>query len=472
MGVEMKFTKILSATLLLLLLTGNCLSQYQIIFTAPVNRTINNFMSIFHNYNNNPFVYLSLSGHSINAQSPYWVRYYKAGNQWINNPHYNFLSGMTCFNGLGGFQFSGIGNFIRSPIDTNFILGRWDWISCNTYESGYTNRMSWNSGYNYTEFSSSCGRSFDIDTVNEKIYSAGGGYLSNAKLWISTDKGNSWTYINIPGVSYQEPIYIKLNPVNRSIIYLTSTYSMLKSTDGGQTIEHISELSSVPCDLAIDKIDESIYYASNYYGIYKSTNAGLNFSLKFNLSTTKILINPDNHNIIYAGTINNGLYRSTNSGANWERYFDLFGNSLTVTGILKYRNDGDTIYASNNTNVYKIWGKVVGINIISTEIPKTFLLYQNYPNPFNPSTKIKFDIPQSPLYPEHSGGVGGFISLKVYDILGNEVSTLVNEQLKPGTYEVEWPAPSGDGSNFSSGVYYYTLTTNSFKETKRMVLIK
>ncbi len=104
---------------------------------------------------------------------------------------------------------------------------------------------------------------------------------------------------------------------------------------------------------------------------------------------------------------------------------------------------------------------VVGINKISSEIPKSFSLYQNYPNPFNPNTKIKFQITKL-----------GSAKLIIYDALGREVATLVNERLQPGTYEAEW-----DGSIYPSGVYFYQLTVSSeqvtkYIETKKMVLIK
>jgi hypothetical protein len=94
-------------------------------------------------------------------------------------------------------------------------------------------------------------------------------------------------------------------------------------------------------------------------------------------------------------------------------------------------------------------------------------LFQNYPNPFNPVTKIKYQIPLSRGV---SAGRGVFTKLIIYDILGREIATLVNEQLKPGTYEVEWSA-TGGGSNYPSGVYFYKLITNDFSETKKMVLI-
>lgn len=98
----------------------------------------------------------------------------------------------------------------------------------------------------------------------------------------------------------------------------------------------------------------------------------------------------------------------------------------------------------------------VGIKHNSSVIPKEFRLYTNYPNPFNPVSTIKFDIPKISL-----------TKLIIFDILGHEVARLVNEQLKPGSYEVEW-----DASNYSSGVYIYRLITENYSDTRKMVLIK
>lgn len=101
-----------------------------------------------------------------------------------------------------------------------------------------------------------------------------------------------------------------------------------------------------------------------------------------------------------------------------------------------------------------------GVKKISIEIPNKFELYQNYPNPFNPKTKIRFSIPE--VRDQMSE-----VRLVVCNILGREVETLVNDKLSPGIYEVEW-----DGTNYSSGVYFYKLTASEFIETRKLVLLK
>ena len=85
-----------------------------------------------------------------------------------------------------------------------------------------------------------------------------------------------------------------------------------------------------------------------------------------------------------------------------------------------------------------------------------FYLEQNFPNPFNPSTKIKYQIADA-----------GFVNLRVYDVLGNEVVTLINNEMQAGSYEVEF-----DASNLPSGIYFYKIQSGSFVETKKMVLLR
>ena len=88
-------------------------------------------------------------------------------------------------------------------------------------------------------------------------------------------------------------------------------------------------------------------------------------------------------------------------------------------------------------------------------------LYSNYPNPFNPTTRIKYSIPQ------YARGEMGEVSLKVYDVLGKEVATLINKEQPAGEYEVEF-----DGSNYSIGIYFYRIKSGSFIATRRIILLK
>src|SRR5690606_34222410 len=99
---------------------------------------------------------------------------------------------------------------------------------------------------------------------------------------------------------------------------------------------------------------------------------------------------------------------------------------------------------------------LTSIEPVSNNIPSNVTLYQNYPNPFNPSTKIRFDIQDQ-----------GFTSLKIYDLLGREVSTLVAQELNPGSYEMNW-----DAGYLPGGAYFYSLTTNNQRITKTLTLIK
>jgi hypothetical protein len=107
----------------------------------------------------------------------------------------------------------------------------------------------------------------------------------------------------------------------------------------------------------------------------------------------------------------------------------------------------------------------VGIVEREGEVPHDFTLTQNYPNPFNPTTVIRYSLSPNPS--PNGRGEGVRVTLKVYDLLGREVATLVNEKKDAGTYSVQWNA-----TKMSSGVYFYTLQAAESRETKRMVLIK
>jgi hypothetical protein len=157
----------------------------------------------------------------------------------------------------------------------------------------------------------------------------------------------------------------------------------------------------------------------------------------------------------------NSSYSPTYNGINR-------GTKIIVTGVDEVLSGG---FGSRLAGSYEIFDYIlikysnnVGINKQNGQIPKEYILYQNYPNPFNPTTKIRFEVPNG--FPTGTFG-NDIVVLKVYDITGRDVQTLVNESLQPGTYEVSF-----DGSGLNSGVYFYKLTAGDYSRTKKMVLIK
>ncbi len=126
----------------------------------------------------------------------------------------------------------------------------------------------------------------------------------------------------------------------------------------------------------------------------------------------------------------------------------------------KYKSSGDFLYRLKQIDFngnFKYSPEVE----VGTSVPSKFALEQNYPNPFNPITKIKYSIPNLGAHSDVS------VLLVIYDILGNEVATLVNEKKKPGNYETTF-----DGSKLSSGVYFYSLASENFYQTKKIILLK
>lgn len=148
------------------------------------------------------------------------------------------------------------------------------------------------------------------------------------------------------------------------------------------------------------------------------------------------------------------IYTTTNNGTSWStNYTAPAGN---YRHIIKDRSSGAVFYAVRDNGGISRGLYFLGITPVSTEIPNSYSLNQNYPNPFNPETNIKFNIPKE-----------GFVKLSVYDGVGREVSSLVNESLKAGEYEVNFNA-----LGLTSGAYFYKLAVNDFIQTKKMILVK
>ncbi len=152
----------------------------------------------------------------------------------------------------------------------------------------------------------------------------------------------------------------------------------------------------------------------------------------------------------------------------WYDTYPQNNNNAFIGAWGVYMFPSKKIIASNKED--GLWVVQLGINVkvnkTSSEI-KSYNLYQNYPNPFNPVTKIKFDITRDGRRETLASRSGQDVKLVIYDAVGREVQTLVNQKLSTGSYEIEF-----SGINFSSGLYYYKLETDNFSEVKKMILLK
>lgn len=152
---------------------------------------------------------------------------------------------------------------------------------------------------------------------------------------------------------------------------------------------------------------------------------------------------------------------SVNGGTSYQ----LFNNPFTFINlygiIFPEKNYAIAMFSSGIFKLKCINNVTVGINGTNEIIPENFYLFQNYPNPFNPETKIGFTIPNygsnHPLQ----------VNLTVYDILGKEVKVLINKEMSPGYHEVSF-----NGMSYPGGIYFYVLRTDSYFESKRMIMLK
>jgi len=234
-----------------------------------------------------------------------------------------------------------------------------------------------------------------------------------------------------------------------------------KTTNGGSNWERLT-LSGSENMNSIFFLDYDIGYCGGGSGeIHKTTDGGDNWLLLKTGLTTEInsvyFVDKDTG---YACGDDGKIIKTTDGGYKWFNQPSGFGNDLYCAIMTSV--DTGYIFGKNGAILKTVnGGGLSKTKKIHVSVPSSFYLYQNYPNPFNPTTKIKFDLPKSTQ-----------AKLVIYDILGREVTTLVNEKLNAGSYEVEWPAPTGTAGIYPSGVYFYRLETSDYNSVKKMLLIK
>ena len=290
--------------------------------------------------------------------------------------------------------------------------------------------------------------------LNGNVMFAG---LSGRYVYISQNNGSTWT-------NSSNGLPLSSNGNVNLIVNSSSVYAL---TDGGgiyRTQNNGSNWQNISSNLTNQNVRSLCFLGSNMIigtiggGIFFSSNSGLSWQQKNsgleNLNVNAVTVV---NSRIVAGT-DHGVYISSNNGESWFGRNEGWSNPKVLCFSM-----GSCLNVG--TDSLMVWMRtveqIVSVQNISSSVPDEFSLKQNYPNPFNPTTTIKFEIPVDVKSKTSD------LKLIIYNILGREVATLVNEQLAPGTYTVDWNA-----SSFSSGVYFYKLTTDGFNETKKMVLMK
>jgi len=341
-------------------------------------------------------------------------------------------------------------NFLLKFNNAQYNLNALDFIdSLKGVAVGSSGRVltTTNGGNNWTASTIGNNNLIGVSVYNNKIIIEDS---ASTAIFISTNFGINWNTVNISSARGRLMRFI-----NTNLGFITNYGNKLfKTTNGGFNWVFVSNLSVASFDFS----DENNGIGVTFNKYYRTTNGGILWDTTYFPSNLDIIyIKFAGINTVYISGMSGRILKSTNAGVNWVQQ-----NSYSYIGIQNYELSFlDSLYgfAFTENNLLRTFsgGDVnVSISEIKTDIPKKYLLHQNYPNPFNNSSQFKFDIIKS-----------GFVKIVLYNILGQEVQTLVNERLQPGIYEATF-----NGSMLNSGVYFYKLITDGFTETKRMVLIK
>ncbi len=286
------------------------------------------------------------------------------------------------------------------------------------------------------------------------------GWVSGGPLKImkTTNNGVNW----VSQSEFTTYTYSSIHMANANTGFAADYFQRLvKTTNGG------SNWIDVPGPAGFYEIwgtfmtDANTVYCCGESGkVIKSTDQGLNWTV-YNtfLQRNLYAIHFINSNTGYCVGDSSLIIRTSNAGLNWTVLSSPPSDQSSSSALtcISFIND-NTGYAAGNdgTVLYTTTGGLTPVEIINTEIPCNFDLIQNYPNPFNPETNIEFTIAAT-----------NYVKLTIFDAAGKEIENPLNQQLKPGTYNILWHA-----SAYPSGVYFYSLVTNVSSQTRKMILIK
>jgi len=291
--------------------------------------------------------------------------------------------------------------------------------------------------------------------------------LDSSLAFYPMEIGNKWAFNET--ITFIDPPYIQLRVWSQEILEDT----LMPNGQNYRVIKKVYSDNNPISAYSFERIDSSQNKIFIYYPDSDTTNYEI-LILDLSIELFDTFYNP--YCFAVFGDI--GTINKFGQMYNYRSYFWECGliyseyTFLENLGLYHYSYYVDFVQSSSYLRGCLINGvlygdtTVVSVKDKPTLTPNTFRLEQNYPNPFNPSTKIKFTIPATSLN-TFSKGEGTFVTLKVYDILGNEITTLVNEEKPAGEYEVKFTA-----SDLSSGIYFYLLKAGDNIQSKKMILLK
>lgn len=385
---------------------------------------------------------------SFTSNYLYCVNFVSTGTGWVCGQNGTILKTTN-----GGI------NWLSQQSNTTGFLYTIFFIDQNTGWTAGQNgsiRKTTNSGTNWQTLTSNFASyiySLTFTDVNTGYFAG-----ANGTIYKSTDGGSSWVQKSIGVSGTLSCIHFPASATS-TIGYIsggTATEGIiLKTSNAGENWAQMPGTGSNWL-FGIFFIDLINGWAGGINGaMLYTSNGGANWITQTSGTTNRIVqLCFANQNtgwaVGYAGTI---VYTS-NGGANWSAQVSNTNQNLWGVDFF----DASTGWAAgwNGEIVHTTTGGLTSVKPISSEIPIVCSLSQNYPNPFNPKTVIQFQTSDF-----------GFVNIEIYNIIGKNIETIVDEYLSPGTYEVEF-----DGTSYSSGVYYYVFTAHNFIQTKKMILAK
>ncbi|MCF8259491.1 MAG: choice-of-anchor A family protein [Melioribacteraceae bacterium] len=276
----------------------------------------------------------------------------------------------------------------------------------------------------------------------------------------STDDGSSWNPSNNGLVSN---VIHALTVDSQGNIYSGSFGGgVAKSEDDGDSWNEVSFGNNYVWTLEIDSQDR--LWAGTYgAGIWRSSDLNDSWvNVNNNLPATHIYsIRIDESDDLFVSSWTMGVFYLPNDNKKAEIWGNLGLGGLGISSLYFDNKTGTLLAGSNDGYLYKNSSPLTDIEDAINSLPEVFKLDQNYPNPFNPTTTISFSIPES-----------GEVQLVIYNYLGEEIRTLVNQTMSSGANSVVWNGKDNEGNAIASGMYIYSIRVNGKMESKKMMLLK